>query len=389
MSALLDGVRVVEVGVWVAGPSAGGLLAEWGADVIKVETEAGDPMRRVFSLISGHGQPQSPPFDLDNRGKRSVVLDLGDEAGQEAMAALLATADVFLTNLRPEATERLGLGPDELCERHPRLVYASVTGYGREGPDAHRAGYDVGAFWARSGLARTITPVGQPVIDIRSGMGDHVTGITTAAGVLAALLRRHQTGEGGLVETSLLRTGMYCLGWDLGIQLRFDKLAPTEPRARIQNPMCSSYQAGDGEWFWLLGVESDRLWPKLVAAIERPDLDEDERFNSARGRRHHAEEVVAELDAVFAGRTRDEWAERFDRHDVWWAPANTAAEAVADPQALAVGAVVDVPEGEGAPAHRGIAGPVAFDGQPSAPAGPVPALGQHTAEVLAELELGP
>lgn len=386
---MLEGIRVVEVGVWVAGPSAGGLLAEWGADVIKVETEAGDPMRRVFSLISGHGQPQSPPFDLDNRGKRSVVLDLGSDEGREAMARLLATADVFVTNLRPDATERLGLGPDALLGERPELVYASVTGYGRQGPDAHRAGYDVGAFWARSGIARTITPEDDPVIDIRSGMGDHVTGITTAAAVVTALLARErsESGEGGLVETSLLRTGMYCLGWDLGIQLRFDKLAPTMRRARIQNPMCSSYRAGDGEWFWLLGVESDRLWPKLVAAIARPDLDEDERFATSRGRRHNAEEVVAELDAVFASAPMAVWQERFDAHDVWWAPANTAADAVADPQALAAGAVVDVPEGDGAPAHRAIATPVVFGGRPTEAAGPVPGLGQHTAEVLEELGL--
>jgi crotonobetainyl-CoA:carnitine CoA-transferase CaiB-like acyl-CoA transferase len=384
---MLSGFRVVEVGVWVAGPSAGGLLAEWGADVIKVETEAGDPMRRVFSLISGHGQPQSPPFDLDNRGKRSVVFDLASEEGRTAMAVLLATADVFLTNLRPEATERLGLGPDTLLAAHPRLVYASVTGYGRSGPDADRAGYDVGAFWARTGLARTITPGDAPLIDIRSGMGDHVTGITTAAGIVTALLTRERTGEGGLVETSLLRTGMYCLGWDLGIQLRFDKLAPTMPRAELQNAMCNSYRAGDGAWFWLLGVESDRMWPKVVAAIARPDLDDDERFATARGRRHNGPAVVAELDAVFAAAPREVWAERFDAHDVWWAPANTAAEAVADEQALAAGAVVDVPEGEGAPAHRAIAGPVTFGGVPNQPAGPVPGLGQHTDEILAELGL--
>jgi len=381
----LEGFRVVELGVWVAGPSAGGLLAEWGADVIKVEPEAGDPMRRVFALISGHGQPQSPPFDLDNRGKRSVVLDLTTDDGRASMATLLATADVFLTNLRPEATERLGLGPEVLRAAHPRLVYASVTGYGRSGPESHRAGYDVGAFWARSGLARTITPGDQPLVDIRSGMGDHVTGMTTAAGIVTALLARERTGEGSLVETSLLRTGMWCLGWDLGIQLRFDKLAPTMTRDELQNPMCNSYQAGDGSWFWLLGVESDRLWPKLLAAIDRPDLADDERFATSRDRRHHAPQVIAVLDEVFAGAPRAHWEERFDAHDVWWSPANTAEEALADPQAIASGVLVDVPEGEGAPAHQAIASPVTFDGRPTQPAGPVPGLGQHTTEVLDDL----
>src|SRR5688500_8654305 len=154
----LTGVRVVELGVWVAGPGAGAVLAEWGADVIKVEPPEGDPMRRLFSITAGHGQPQSPPFDLDNRGKRSVVLDLRDPADRDTMLRLVATADVFLTNLRPDAVERLGLGPAQLLPGLPGLVYASVTGYGREGPDAERAGYDMGAFQARSGQALATNP---------------------------------------------------------------------------------------------------------------------------------------------------------------------------------------------------------------------------------------
>lgn len=382
----LEGFRVVELGVWVAGPSAGGLLADWGADVIKIESPAGDPMRRLFAVLAGHGQTESPPFDLDNRGKRSVVFDLTTPEGRDDALALVATADVFLTNLRPEAVDRLGLGADTLLAANPRLVYASVTGYGREGPDAHRAGYDVGAFWARTGIARSLVPEDQSPVDIRAGMGDHVTGLTILSGILAALLQRERTGTGQLVETSLLRTGIYCVGWDLGIRLRFDKLASTRDRTEIMNPMVNCYRAGDGSWFWLLGVESDRLWPKLVAAIERPDLGADERFATARGRRHHPGECIAALDQVFARRSREEWVERFDRHDVWWAPANTAAEVIEDPQALAAGAFVEVPGGASGPAHRAVATPVTFsaDGAGRGP-GPVPALGEHTDAVRREL----
>ena len=250
----LEGFRVIELGVWVAGPSAGGLLADWGADVIKVEAPSGDPMRRLFAVLAGHGQTESPPSDLDNRGKRSVVFDLTTEEGRADARALVATADVFLTNLRPEAVDRLGLGADDLLAANPRLVYASVTGYGRDGPDAHRAGYDVGAFWARTGIARSLMPDDQAPIDLRAGMGDHVTGLTILSGILAALLQRERTGTGQLVETSLLRTGIYCVGWDLGIRLRFGKLAPTQPRTEIMNPMVNCYQGSDGAWFWLLGV---------------------------------------------------------------------------------------------------------------------------------------
>ncbi len=382
----LAGVRVVELGVWVAGPGAGGLLAEWGADVIKVEPPTGDPMRQLWQLTAGHGQAEVPPFDLDNRGKRSVVLDLRSTDDRATALRLLATADVFLTNLRPDAVERLGLGPVELLEQNPRLVYACITGYGRTGPDADRPGYDVGAFWARTGMARSFTPEDEPPGVIRGGMGDHVTALALVAGINAALVERTRTGLGQLVDTSLLRAGIWSVGWDMGIQLRFGRLAPTLPRTETMNPTVNPYRAGDGRWFWLLGLESDRHWPGIAAAAARPEWTSDEPFASSRGRRKQCREVIAAMDAVFAGRPRDEWFARFDAEGVWFAPVSTPAEVVQDPQAIAAGAFVDVPEGAGAPAHRGAAGPVDFGARPSGPAGPVPGLGEHTAEVLAELD---
>jgi crotonobetainyl-CoA:carnitine CoA-transferase CaiB-like acyl-CoA transferase len=388
---VLEGIRVVELGVWVAGPGAGGVLADWGADVIKVEPPAGDPMRRMLAVTAGgRTDLPSPPFDLDNRGKRSIVLELSapDSPDRAAMDALVATADVFLTNLRPDAVERLGLGPERLLADHPRLVYAGVTGYGRQGPDAGRAGYDIGAFWARSGLAALAVPPDEPQPSFRGGVGDHVTAITTVAGILGALLERQQTGRGRLVETSLLRTGIWCLGWDMGFQLRLGGTGPTWPRSEAGNPMINSYRDSEGRWFWLLGVEGDRLWPKLLAAIERPDWADDERFRTARDRRHHGAELVALLDELFATRTRDEWTKVFDEHDVWWAPVNTIAEVVDDPQAVAAGSFVDVPAAAGSEAHRAVASPVSFptgDGDDARPRGGVPALGEHTEEILDEL----
>ena len=388
MTPVLDDYRVLELGIWVAGPSTGGILADWGADVVKIEAPAGDPMRRLFSLIAGHGQPMSPPFDLDNRGKRSVVVDATTDEGRDVVLRLARDADVFLTNLRPDAVERLGLGPAALMATNPRLVYASVTGYGLEGPDSTRAGYDVGAFWARTGVASAHAPTGEAPPAIRGGFGDHVTGITTLAGVLGALLEREKTGQGQLVETSLLRTGIYCLGWDLGIQARFGKLVATTPRADELNCMVNSYVGHDGQWFWLLGVEADRHFPKLCAALDRLDLLDDERFNSARGRRKNATVVVAALDAEFAKYSRDEITARFDAHDVWWAPVNTPADVFEDPQAIAARAFVDVPGGNAAPAHTAVASPVTFrasrdSGDSVPPPRPSPGLGEHTVEVLA------
>jgi crotonobetainyl-CoA:carnitine CoA-transferase CaiB-like acyl-CoA transferase len=383
---MLDGVRVVELGVWVAGPAAGGVLADWGADVIKVEAPAGDPFRRMLQVTGGGREGiASPPFDLDNRGKRSVVLDLRTEDGRRTMDRLLATADVFLTNLRPEAVAELGFGVEVVRARHPHLVYASVTGYGRDGPDAGRAGYDVGAFWARSGLASMSVPAGEPQGHFRGGVGDHVTALSALAGILGALLERERTGTGRLVEVSLLRTGTYCFGWDLSMQLRWGAMGETTPRTLTGNPMINPYQAADGAWFWILGVESDRMWPKILAALGREEWADDDRWRTARDRRHNSESLVAALDAIFATRTRAEWTAIFDEHDVWWAPVSTPAEVVADPQALAAGAFIDVPGGGWVEGHRAVASPVQFDGRQVAP-GPVPALGEHTAEVLAELE---
>ncbi|HEX2383033.1 MAG TPA: CoA transferase [Acidimicrobiales bacterium] len=386
---MLEGIRVVELGVWVAGPAAAGIMADWGADVIKVEAPSGDPMRRMLAVTAGgRGDLPSPPFDLDNRGKRSVVFDLETDEGRDAMDTLLETADVFMTNLRPEAVDRLGLGPEAVRAAHPRLVYATVTGYGREGPETWRAGYDVGAFWARSGLAALAVPPDDPQPQFRGGVGDHVTAITTLAGILGALWQRERTGEGQVVETSLLRTGIYCLGWDLGIQLRLGKLASTLPRTEQSNPMINVYRAADEKWFWLLGVEADRMWPKLLRAVDRDRWADDDRYRTARDRRYNAKELIAELDELFASRARAEWTAVLDEHDVWWAPVNTAEDVVNDPQAIAAGAFVDVPDGLGSDAHRAVATPVRFtDAGDAGPRGPVPGLGEHTEEVRRELGL--
>jgi crotonobetainyl-CoA:carnitine CoA-transferase CaiB-like acyl-CoA transferase len=382
---MLDGLRVVELAAWVAGPSAAGVLADWGADVIKVEPPGGDPQRRVFQAI-GVSVAVAPPFELDNRGKRSVVLDLRSDEGREAMERLLDTADVFITNFRLDALERLGLDHATLRAKYPRLIYAGVTGYGMEGPDRNRPGYDIGAFWARSSMAATHVPPGTMPIAVRSAVGDHATGITTVAGIMAALYERERTGEGRLVSTSLLRTGMYLMGWDLGIYLRFGRIQSTRPRERHTAPLLNCYQASDGAVFWLIGLEQDRHWPGLLAAIERPELADDPRFGSSPDRAKNSEALVAELDGVFRTRTREEWAKAFDIYDVWWAPVNTIPDAINDPQAIAAGAFVDMPVADGEEPYRAVASPIDFDGH-GHPAGHVPAVGEHTDEVLAELGL--
>jgi crotonobetainyl-CoA:carnitine CoA-transferase CaiB-like acyl-CoA transferase len=384
---MLDHLRVVELSVWVAGPAAGGVLADWGADVIKVEPPEGDPMRRLFGAI-GVRQTKVPPFELDNRGKRSIVLDLRSEAGIAAMRKLLETADVFLTNLRVDALERLGLDPKTVRARLPRIVYASVTGYGLEGPERDRAGYDIGAFWARSGAAATLVPPTEVPPTIRSGYGDHTTGLTVLAGLLGALLERERTGEGRLVEVSLLGTGIYCMGWDLSILSGFGKISSTKSRTLAPAPLVNCYKTADDRWFWLLGLEGDRHWPGLLRSIDRTDLAEGERFSTSVGRRENCAALIAELDELFATRTFDEWVERFDAHDVWWAPVNTLRDVLADPQANAAGMFVEMAGIDGEQ-YKSVSTPVRFEPASDHVAAPgrVPALGEHTAEVLAELGL--
>jgi len=379
----LDGVKVVELGVWIAGPAAGGVLADWGADVVKIEPPEGDPSRQ-FGKMLGDDLPYNPVFELDNRGKRSVVLDLRSAHGREAMERLLARADVFVTNTRVAALARLDLDPTAVRQRHTRLIYGIITGYGLRGPDADRPGYDVGAFWARSTLASSVVPKGVLPPPIRGGFGDHVTGMTLAGGISAALFDRQRTGHGHLVSTSLLRAGIYCAGWDLGILLRFGRLQSTRLRHESTTPLINCYAASDGNGFWLLGLESDRHWPGLVAALERPHLSADERFARAADRMANAEALIAELDVAFAAEPMDHWAERFAAHDVWWAPINNPRTVLDDPQVEASGAFVEMPVPDDGEPYRAVASPIDVDDHPHRP-GPVPTLGEHTAEVLTEL----
>jgi crotonobetainyl-CoA:carnitine CoA-transferase CaiB-like acyl-CoA transferase len=384
MAGPLEGIRVIELGVWVAGPSAGGVLADWGASVVKVEPPEGDPFRGLYVVASGVELPANPPFELDNRGKRSVVLDLTKPAALEVIDKLLAEADVFITNVRPAGLRRLGLDYDQLAPRFPRLVYGRVTGYGEVGPDADRPAYDVGAFWARAGIAAALTTPGQDPPMQRGAMGDHTAGVSLAGGVSAALLARERTGKGQLVTTSLLRIGAYVLGWDVNATLRMGIRATPFTRTTMPNPVISPYRAGCGRWFWLLGLQGQRHWPDLVRAVERPEWLTDPRYASMPGRRDNCASLVEQLDAIFATRTLEEWGPRFDRAGLWWAPVQTTEDLIVDPQARAAGVFIEVPQAEGDPLPA-VASPLDFSGTPWAVVAPAPECGQHTEEVLLEL----
>jgi crotonobetainyl-CoA:carnitine CoA-transferase CaiB-like acyl-CoA transferase len=382
VSGPLAGVRVVELGVWVAGPATGGILADWGADVVKIEPPEGDPARQFLTMLGGD-VPFNPPFELDNRSKRSIVIDLGVRPGHDLAVELLADADVFVTNLRLDALERLGLDAPTLLAGNPALVYGALTGYGLVGPERDRAAYDVGAFWARSGVVQLLTaPGGEPPFQ-RGGMGDHGAGMALAAGVCAALVARGRTGRGQVVATSLLRHGMYTIGFDLNTALRLGAPIGTATHDTMGNPTINCYQDRDGRWLWLIGLEGERHWPDLCRAVGRPDWIDDERFATARDRRHHVRELIPALDAIFATKTREEWGAVLDEHDMWWAPVQTTDEVLGDAQAWAGGGFVEVPDGDGTATM--INTPLDFVGTPAAPRAMPPTLGEHTDEILAEL----
>ncbi len=383
MSGPMEGVRVVELGFWVAGPSAAAVLADWGAEVIKIEPPNGDPFRNLFQQAAGLEAPVNPPFETDNRGKRSIAINYAETEGHAIALQIIDRADVFISNLRPGALARAGLDYASLSQRNPRLVYASVTAYGLEGPNRDRAAFDIGAYWSRSGIAALLTPPGTEPPYQRAGMGDHVAGIAAAAGVCAALLARHRTGRGQLISTSLLRLGIFTIGWDTSIMLRMGMFAPPMSRQATPNPLISCYYDRDGRWFWLLGLQGDRIWPALARAVGRPEWLADPRFDNMLARGLNCAELVQLLDQVFPTRPLTEWAEIFDREGVWWAPVFTPEEVVNDPQAIACGAFADVPVPEGS--ARMIASPVDFSEGGCQPRSTAPELGQHTEEILLEL----
>jgi crotonobetainyl-CoA:carnitine CoA-transferase CaiB-like acyl-CoA transferase len=381
MPGPLEGIKVVEMGFWVAGPSTAAILADWGASIIKIEPPEGDPFRGLFGFMGGDSG--NPAFELDNRGKRSIALNLTTAEGLAIARRLLGEADVFVSNVRPGSLERLGLDYATLSAANPRIVYCQVTGYGPDTPDRDRAAYDVGAFWARAGVAAVLRAGDNPLPQQRGGMGDHMTGLGAAGAISAALFHRERTGEGQRVAISLLRLGAYMLGWDLNTVLRTKMPIQPYDRFHAPNPLINCYQAGDGRWFWLLLLQGDRHWPDLLKAIGREELKDDERFSNIIARAMNARVLAETLDGVFAEKPLVEWSEAFDRADVWWAPVQTLDELAQDPAAEANGVFVEVEGPDGA--VRMVASPVDFYGTPWKATTGAPELGQHTEEVLLEL----
>ncbi len=384
MGGPMEGIKVVEMGVWVAGPSAAVILCDWGAEVIKIEPPTGDPFRGLFASALGATVAINPPFEVDNRGKRSICLNLENEEGRALGKRLIDEADVFISNMRPRVLEQFGMAYDDVRKTNPRIIYCQVTGHGADSPDANRASYDIGGFWSRAGIGASLTAPGVPIPQQRGGMGDHMTGMSAAGAISAALFHRERTGEGQRVGASLVRTGVFMMGWDYSLEMRLG--APTTPydRYHAPNPIINSFPTKDGRWMWLLLLQGDRHWPDLLRALGREDLSDDERWKNITLRRQNAESLVHELDAEFEKKTLAEWAPILDENNVWWAPVNTITQAREDPVVQAAGAFTEV-EGPDGVVMPFVNTPADFYGTPTGPRGVPPELGQHTEEVLLEM----
>jgi crotonobetainyl-CoA:carnitine CoA-transferase CaiB-like acyl-CoA transferase len=378
---MLSDLKVVEWSTWVAGPGCAGLMADWGADVIKVESAAGDATRAFFADTAE--SPGNPVFTLENRGKRGIVLDTARPEGREALLALLRQADIFVTNVRPGSLKRARLDYDSVKAECPHLIYANVTGYGLTGEMADAAAFDITAFWTRSGVAASTIPPDQEPFPSRPGFGDHMTALATLSGVLAALHERGRTGRGRQVETALMRVGAYAVGWDLSLQLRYGDVTTAQPKRDRMVAFSGFFHTADDRWFVVV-VKSPNDYPNVMRAIGHGEMLDDPRYRPPYSDIENVRIVRAALEAAFESRTLEEAGALLNEADIAWAPMETLMELEMNPQAHEAGIFVETPDGWGG-SFYGPASPVRFPGVDTAPRRPAPKLGEHTREVLLEL----
>ena len=379
---VLAGIRVLDVGSYVAGPAAATMMGDFGAEVIKIEPPEGDPYRSLHRL------PGSPVGDrdyywvLDSRNKKSLVLDLKRPEARDALERLVRSADVFLTNMPLDVRARLGIRWADLEPLNGRLVYASLTAYGESGPEANKTGFDATAWWARTGLMDNVRsgPDSPPARSI-PGMGDHATAMALFGAVMMALYQRERTGKGGMVSTSLMAAGLWSNAMFVQAHLCGATVRQRPPRELALNALGNMYRCGDDRWFILAAVSEERQWPGLVRALDRPDLAEDARFATLGARRKHVHNLVAKLDEIFATRPWAEWRERLDAEGITFGGIAKLEDLAGDRQMLETGALTPLSDPD-AGAALTVNSPVFYEGVAKVAPGRAPRIGEHTDDVL-------
>ena len=387
-AGLLSGIRVLEAASMVMVPSVGAVLADYGAEVIKLEPIEGDLNRR------GHQIPGMPVHDYeycflpDNRGKRSLSIDLKAAEGREILRRLVERADVFLTNHRPKSLEGLGLGWPALQAINPRLVYAHGTGFGDVGEEIDKPGFDSVCYWSRSGMEANLFPTDGWLGPLGYGTGDHPTGMALLSAVLLALFARERSGRGTRVSSSLLASGAWSNSVMIQAKLLGARFLERRPREDARSFTSVYYRAGDQRLFKMAVVDTRRDWPKVCRAIGRPELAEDPRYATLEDRLEEGRmrELIRLCDGIFASQPMDYWKRALEAADVPYSVVATLDDVIADKQMAANGVFVDIDD----PVLgrvRAVDTPLRIEGQPKVAPAPAPRLGEHTHSVLAELGL--
>ncbi|MEE1805696.1 CaiB/BaiF CoA transferase family protein [Streptomyces sp. BE133] len=383
---LLEGLHVVDLASFIAGPAAATVLGDFGADVVKVEApHVGDTYRALSRM------PPNPrvegvnyPWQLDNRNKRSIALNLKSPGARPVVERLVGWADVLVTNFPPRTRAELGMEYDDLASLNPRLIYADVTGFGEVGPDAHLPGFDVTAFWARSGLMDVTRERGAPPMMNAFGSGDHPTAITLFAGIMTALYRREKTGQGARVTASLIAEGAWAVGMWLQAVLVGGRAPRPVDRSDPPNALANVYRTADDRWLLLAFANEDKQVPLFLEAIGHPEAARNPHYADTPSRRAHSAEIVAVLDKTFASRPLAEWREVLDSAGLTYGVVQTIEECAHDPQLVANRILVPIDDGSAEP-HLTIDSPVRLDQEQKVRPRPAPDLGEHTESVLRDL----
>ncbi len=382
---ILSGIRVLEIATYIFAPAAATVMSDFGAEVIKIENPpTGDPYRYLHLVPPLPSAEMDYCWILDGRNKKSVALNLQTEEGRDVLMELARRADVLITNFRPSIVKKLRLDYEDLQALNSRLIYAQVTGYGEHGDEVEKPGYDMTAYWARSGLMDNVhNGDSEPCLSL-AGMGDHPSSMALFGAIMMALFDRERTGKGTKVSTSLMANGAWANACMIQGALCGSQAYIKRTRTTAHNAMVNHYAARDGERFILCCVQSEKDWPRVCRAIGRDDLIKDARFQTPALRRTNGVELIAIFDAEFAAKEIAEWKQIFAKHEIPWSPVATLDEIVSDPQMAANDVFIEFDHPEFG-CQRTVNSPIFLQGSEKRKPTAAPKLGQHTGEVLREI----
>lgn len=378
----LSDIKVLDISTFIAAPSAAVVLGDFGADVIKIEQPgSGDPNRGAVAFAAYPKSEVNYPWLMDSRNKRSIALDLKHPASLDVLAQLVGQADVLITNMPPKVRERLGIRYEDLASLNPRLIYASLTGYGETGPDRDQPGFDANAYYSRCGFLDSLRYEDGPPHFQLPASGDRATAMSLVSAIMMALFRRERTGQGGQVSTSLIASGLWSNGVLAQAALVDSFLSPRPPRERPRSALSNTYQSGDGRWLLLSLPREEAGWPTLCQALQKPQWQQDARYGSTADRKTHCEALTQELDQRFAEQDMAYWQKQLAEHRIVFSVIQRMQDIPSDLQARAAGAIVEtnIPE-----MPLTIAAPIQIEGVTQRKANRAPAIGEHSDQVLRE-----